>query len=151
KAYVRDASTLRRHAESKFAGKYRKWAKDSNFISMLPSDVEDRKIKAKITQRSLDEHLVHEKLSERVLSYTDQRFRSAAIEWLITTDQPIAALEHPKFKDMIDIASRATNGVKIPNRKATRLAIIRMFKSQLSNLKKRLNVSLNPSQTILLY
>ncbi|KZP31896.1 hypothetical protein FIBSPDRAFT_723521, partial [Athelia psychrophila] len=65
--------------------------------------------------------------------------------------QPIAALEHPKFKDMIDIASRATNGVKIPNRKATRLAIIRMFKSQLSNLKKRLNVSLNPSQTILLY
>ncbi|KZP31895.1 hypothetical protein FIBSPDRAFT_944523, partial [Athelia psychrophila] len=75
KAYVRDASTLRRHAESKFAGKYRKWAKDSNFISMLPSDVEDRKIKAKITQRSLDEHLVHEKLSERVLSYTDQRFR----------------------------------------------------------------------------
>lgn len=139
---------------------------------MLPSDVEDRKIKAKITQRSLDEHLVHEKLSERVLSYTDQRFRSAAIEWLIATDQvchlnieisanfsdiifdyeqPIAALEHPKFKDMIDIASRATNGVKIPNRKATRLAIIRMFKSQLSNLKKRLNVSLNPSQTILLY
>lgn len=54
---------------------------------MLPGDVEDRKTKAKATQRSLDEHVIHEKLSERVLSYTDQRFRSAAIEWLIATDQ----------------------------------------------------------------
>jgi hypothetical protein len=31
--------------------------------------------------------------------------------------QPIQALEHPKFKDMIDFASRVTNGVKIPGQK----------------------------------
>jgi hypothetical protein len=28
--------------------------------------------------------------------------------------KPIQALEHPKFKEMIDVASRATKGVKIP-------------------------------------
>jgi hypothetical protein len=34
--------------------------------------------------------------------------------------QPIEALEHPKFKEMIDIASDHTNRVKIPDRKAVR-------------------------------
>jgi hypothetical protein len=38
--------------------------------------------------------------------------------------QPIQAFEHPKFKEMIDIASQATSGVKIPGRKATHVEII---------------------------
>jgi hypothetical protein len=41
---------------------------------------------------------------------------------------------------MIDVASRATNGVNIPNRKATREEILDMFKNQMSRLKERLNV-----------
>jgi hypothetical protein len=54
--------------------------------------------------------------------------------------QPIQALEHPKFQEMIDVASRATNGVKIPGRKATRGEIKRLFKDHLVRLKAQLNV-----------
>jgi hypothetical protein len=42
---------------------------------------------------------------------------------------------------MIQIAAHATNGVTIPNRKATREEIMTMFKNQLTHLKERLNVS----------
>ena len=42
---------------------------------------------------------------------------------------------------MIDVASRATNGIKIPGRKATRVEIMRTFKNHLMRLKKTLNVS----------
>jgi hypothetical protein len=41
---------------------------------------------------------------------------------------------------MIDVASRATHGVKIPGRKATRAEIKRLFKKHLLNLKSKLNV-----------
>jgi hypothetical protein len=44
---------------------------------------------------------------------------------------------------MIDVASRATNGVKIPGRKATRAEIMQMFKNHLTRLKKTLSVSCN--------
>ena len=56
--------------------------------------------------------------------------------------QPLQALEHPAFHKMIDIAARATNGVTIPNRKATREEIMNMFRNQLTRLKEWLNVSL---------
>jgi hypothetical protein len=58
--------------------------------------------------------------------------------------KPIQALEHPKFKEMIDVASRATKGVKIPGRKATRAEIIHTFKDHLTKLKAKLNVSRDP-------
>jgi hypothetical protein len=58
--------------------------------------------------------------------------------------KPIQALEHPKFKEMIDVASRATKGVKIPGRKATRAEIIRTFKDHLTKLKVKLNVGHDP-------
>lgn len=41
---------------------------------------------------------------------------------------------------MIEVAARATNGVKIPGRKATREEIMRMFKNQLTYLRTRLQV-----------
>jgi len=43
---------------------------------------------------------------------------------------------------MILIASRATHGVNILNRKQTRDEIIALFKTQMHKLKERLNVSL---------
>lgn len=55
--------------------------------------------------------------------------------------QPIQAVDHPSFKNMINIASRATNGVVLPNRNATRRDIMDLFKTQLTKLKGRLNVS----------
>jgi hypothetical protein len=41
---------------------------------------------------------------------------------------------------MIDIASRAEDGVRIPGRKATRIEIIDTFKRQMAHLKEKLNV-----------
>jgi hypothetical protein len=55
--------------------------------------------------------------------------------------QPIQAFKHPKFKEMIDIASRAPNGVKLPGRKGMHASIKSLFMKHLANLKKQLNVS----------
>ncbi|KAG1765407.1 hypothetical protein EDD22DRAFT_775068, partial [Suillus occidentalis] len=136
---VNEISTLRRHAEAKFSGKYRKWAKEHSFESMLPGDVKARKQNA--AQQNISAHLTERKLAERVVLYSDKLFKQAAIEWLVATDQPIQALEHPKFKEMIDVAARATNGIKIPGRKATRAEIMRTFKTHLTGLRSKLNVS----------
>ncbi|KAN0120573.1 Ribonuclease H-like domain containing protein [Russula decolorans] len=136
---VNEPTTLHRHAEANFAAKYRKWAKSTTFESMLPGDVKARKAKAESVQHTIDSHLTEHKLAERVLPYSDKIFTKAAIEWLIATDQPVQALEHPKIKEMIDITARATNGVKIPGRKATCTEIMRMFKNHLTKLKEILN------------
>lgn len=55
--------------------------------------------------------------------------------------QPIQALEHPKYKEMIMIASRATDGIQIPSRKVARKEIISMWITYMKSLKKNLNVS----------
>ena len=41
---------------------------------------------------------------------------------------------------MINVASRATDGIRIANREATREDIIALFNKQLKNLKAHLNV-----------
>lgn len=43
---------------------------------------------------------------------------------------------------MVDIAARATRGVKYPSRYQTRQAIIALFKQQMKALRDRLNVRL---------
>jgi|SRR6267142_146539 len=45
------------------------------------------------------------------------------------------------FKEMIDIASQATNGVKIPDQRATQKVIKTLFKDHMVNLKTKLNIS----------
>ncbi|KAG1836265.1 hypothetical protein DFJ58DRAFT_669806 [Suillus subalutaceus] len=52
------------------------------------------------------------------------------------------AVDHPSFKNMINIAARAINGVVLPNCNATRHDIMDLFKTQMTKLKDRLNVSL---------
>ena len=49
---------------------------------------------------------------------------------------------------MIGIAARATNGVKIPNCKATWQAIIELFKQNLTNLRNRVKVCARHSLSI---
>ena len=140
-------------------GKYRNWAKSASFISKLPGDVKKRKAATEEATRTLDHDLRKMKHSERVVPYSDKLFHQAAVEWLVATDQvwnsfhdyflpshlilslqPIQALEHPKFKTLIDVASRATNGIKIPGRKATWVEIMCLFKNHLVMLKAQLNV-----------
>ena len=49
--------------------------------------------------------------------------------------QPICALEHPKLKELIDLASHAKNGVKIPGHKATQGEMKHLFKDHITKLK----------------
>ncbi|KAL1939214.1 hypothetical protein VTO73DRAFT_10255 [Trametes versicolor] len=121
---------------------YHVWAKANDFMSMLPRDTDARRkqlAKQKATQSTLTLHLREKPPPPSVVKYTNALFRDAAIEWLIATDQPIQALEHPAFRNMIDIAARATDGVRVPNRKQTRRAIIETFKRNLTKLRERLN------------
>ncbi|KAG1831125.1 hypothetical protein EV424DRAFT_1314869 [Suillus variegatus] len=136
---VNETTTLRRHAEAKF-GKYRLWAKTNAFISKLPGNIRAEKEKTAQAQQTINVHLTEHKLSERVIPYTNKLFKKAAIEWLVATDQPIQALEHPKFKEMINVASCAMQGVKIPGRKATCAEIMWIFKTHLTRLKAKLNI-----------
>ncbi|KAG1784395.1 uncharacterized protein HD556DRAFT_1201395, partial [Suillus plorans] len=89
----------------------------------------------------LDAHLCEPQPKEQIIPYSDAIFCEAAIEWLIETDQPIDALNHKSFKYMIDVAARATNGVKLPSRPKTCRAIIDLFKRNLTNLRRQLLVS----------
>jgi hypothetical protein len=55
---------------------------------MLPKDAEQRRKQATAEkQRRIDPHLVTKPQKERVVPYSDDVFRSAAIEWLVSTDQ----------------------------------------------------------------
>lgn len=57
------------------------------FVSMLPGDVAARKKANEQAQHTIDSHLVERKAADRILPYTDQTFKKAAIEWLISTNQ----------------------------------------------------------------
>ncbi|KAF9457303.1 hypothetical protein BDZ94DRAFT_1175853, partial [Collybia nuda] len=128
-----------------FKKPYHKWADKHKFKSKLPNDVKARKNEVnsgESSQTTLIPHLKDLPVKEKIIPYTDALFREAAIEWLIATDQPIAAFDHPKFQRMIAVAACSTNGVKLPGRKSTRNEIMKMFQDQLTHLQNRLNVSL---------
>jgi hypothetical protein len=138
-------------------GKYHLWVKTVKFESKLPSDRKRLRAESEKQSQTLNHHLQEVK-TPCAIPYSDKSFREAAIQWLITTDQasvvqlydlslsdplwPVQALDHPKFKEMIDIAARSTHGVKIPGCKATQTEIKSMFQKQLTDLKIRLNVRL---------
>ncbi|KAJ7437945.1 hypothetical protein FB451DRAFT_1060662, partial [Mycena latifolia] len=141
---VAQPTTLRRHLESDHYNVYHRWAKQNDFTSALPGDrktaAEKKKAVAPDIQPTLDDHLKEIPPKEVIIPYSDEAFREAAIEWLVATDQPIDALEHPKFVEMIDISSRAKNGVRISGRKSTRQEILNLFQGRLEQLKDKLNV-----------
>ncbi|KAJ7146956.1 hypothetical protein C8R44DRAFT_599361, partial [Mycena epipterygia] len=143
KDLVADVSTHRRHYAKFHKSEYHAWCETNDFESKLGEDVKARQKADEhknklLKQQTIDPHL-REKPA-RPTPYTDELLLDAAIKWLIATDQPIDALTHPKFKEMIDIAARATEGVNLPNREQTREAIIRLFHDQMSQLKLRLHV-----------
>ncbi|KAJ2981763.1 hypothetical protein NUW54_g10828 [Trametes sanguinea] len=98
-----------------------------------------RHCKAARGRETLDPHLREMPPKDKVLRYTEQVFRQAVVEWLIATDQPISAVDHPKFTRMIEVAAAAKEGVQIPNHKVARAEIMKMFQKEISGLKKRLN------------
>ncbi|KIK26366.1 hypothetical protein PISMIDRAFT_61042, partial [Pisolithus microcarpus 441] len=109
--------TLRRHLQARHQGEYLKWSAANRFKSMLPNDAKQRCKEAISSmqsvlgrQSSLEGHLV-----ERgpIVQYSEAVFHEATVSWLIETDQPIHALQHPSFGRMVEIASRAKNGIRI--------------------------------------
>lgn len=91
--------------------------------------------------------------------YSDDGFRQLALEWMIATDQVsvkqlsnqinlipltllqlLSAFEELTFKQMVNMASKATTQIKIPDQKLTRIEILRMFGEYMSELKTWLNV-----------
>jgi predicted metal-dependent hydrolase len=113
KFLVDEITTLRHHLEAThavsdhelwshisltgFKGKYRNWAKSSNFELKLPGDVKQQKEAAEKVTRTLDRDLVKKKLTDRVVPYSNKLFRQAAIEWLIATDQVCQYPVHSHF------------------------------------------------------
>ncbi|KAF9228945.1 hypothetical protein BS17DRAFT_691375, partial [Gyrodon lividus] len=123
---------------------YCKWCKVNNFKSKLPDDVKAHKTAAtteNMRQGTLCDHVWEIKPGEHILPYMDKLFHEAAVEWLITTNQPIQAIDHLSFRKITDIASQVTKGVVIPNCKATQAEIINIFKRQMTRLWEHLNVS----------
>ncbi|KAF9537426.1 hypothetical protein CPC08DRAFT_604952, partial [Agrocybe pediades] len=99
--------------------------------------------KRRLLQTRVDAHFPEaerREVEEPPRPYSDGLFREAAIEWLVQTNQPVACVDHPSFKKMIDVAARATKGVKIPGRKKTHNAIMKEFKAQMTSLSERLTV-----------
>ncbi|KAJ6602898.1 hypothetical protein B0H10DRAFT_1822983 [Mycena sp. CBHHK59/15] len=94
-------------------------------------------------QPTLDVHLKDIPLKEVIITYSHELFREMPIEWLVATDQPIDALEHLKFVEMIEISARAKDGVRIPGRKSAREEILNTFQKRLDHLKAKLNVRLS--------
>jgi hypothetical protein len=93
-------------------------------------------------QSQLNSHLQPMVSNEKVPDYSDMWFHNAAIQWLVNTNQPIAALEHPSYQHIINVAVRTTNGVKILSQKTTREAIINSFEEQMVKLREWLLVDM---------
>jgi hypothetical protein len=59
--------------------------------------------------------------------------------------QPLSASEQPTFIEMLEIASRAKDGIVIPTQKACRVEIINIFCEFIVDLRGRFFVCVSPS------
>ncbi|KAJ6525359.1 hypothetical protein B0H19DRAFT_868485, partial [Mycena capillaripes] len=91
-----------------------------------------------------------------VVKYSDVLFAEATIKWMVVTDQarifqslrdprlltsqPLRTVDNAHFQEMIDIASRAQDGVQGPQRRAILAGMISMFKKKQLQLREHLNV-----------
>ncbi|KAJ3787158.1 hypothetical protein GGU10DRAFT_331799 [Lentinula aff. detonsa] len=112
--FVKDTTTVWRHLESQHAGEYKKWCSENGF-------------QKKLLQSTLDGNMVKVKPKVPVIPYSHANFLQAMLEWMIATDQPLWALQHPAYQNMIHVASRAMTTIQIPNRKVTWQEIMNMF------------------------
>ncbi|KAH9012604.1 hypothetical protein EDB83DRAFT_2233687, partial [Lactarius deliciosus] len=133
--------TLRRHAAAVHSRRYRKWCDSNHFDSMLPQDSKKRKRVEKDCQSLVIDHFGPDDPTKRPIPFSEKALQTAALEWMVATNQPIRAFSHPAFKKMLDIVSRANRSIRLPSPKQSRAQIIKMFKQQLRLLQDRLNVT----------
>ncbi|KAH8997731.1 hypothetical protein EDB86DRAFT_2803462, partial [Lactarius hatsudake] len=141
KLLTNEHSTLRRHAAAVHPRRYRKWCDSNRFDSMLPEDSKKRKRVEKDRQSLVIDHFGPEDPTTKPIPFSEKALRTAALEWMIATDQPIQVFKHPTFTKMLDIASRANRSIQLPSPKQSRAQVIKMFKQQLCSLRDRLNVT----------
>ncbi|KAF8577174.1 hypothetical protein K439DRAFT_1254911, partial [Ramaria rubella] len=105
------------HLEATHKGLYLKWVKETpDAINKLPKHLAKLKADVKaagVQPTSVTDHSKPVEPMECVVPYSDDLFRQVTCEWLVATDQPIQALEHPWFKELIEVASHAKNGVRV--------------------------------------
>ncbi|KAI6111604.1 hypothetical protein EV401DRAFT_1868367 [Pisolithus croceorrhizus] len=136
--FINEVSTLCCHMQAVHKAEYLKWAASKNFLLMLLEDTKQCQVEAaSSTQCSLDDHFVPR---DQVLHYSESTFWDVSIQWLIKTDQPIHILQNPVFQQIINLASHANHSVKILTLKQTWQSIIDLFKSNLCELCKQLQV-----------
>jgi hypothetical protein len=72
-----------------FQFRYRKWCERNKFESMLPKDAKKRKapVPDKSRQSSVTDHFGLEDTDAKPIPYSDDTFKTAALEWLIETNQ----------------------------------------------------------------
>lgn len=99
-----------------------------------------------------------------MVPFSEELFKQVSIEWLIATDQvhilllsavvtdsfylydqPLSAMEHPRFREMINLATRSKKEINTLGRKVARIQILNLFSNHLRDLKQRLAVSLSCS------
>ncbi|KAJ3800208.1 hypothetical protein GGU11DRAFT_677809 [Lentinula aff. detonsa] len=97
----------------------------------------------KLLQSTLDGNMVKVKPKVPVIPYSHANFLQAMLEWMIATDQPLWALQHPAYQNMIHVASRAMTTIQIPNRKVTWQEIMNMFWKFIEDTKGHFNVMLH--------
>ncbi|KAF8574103.1 hypothetical protein K439DRAFT_1373364 [Ramaria rubella] len=144
---VDEVTTLQWHIEANHKGAYEKWVRETpGTKKKLPKHLKQLRMEATrvtndLPQSALTDHFGPAPPAEIIIPYSDEQLKQAAMEWLIATDQPIQALEHPKFVEMIEVAARAKNSVKVPTGKATRKGIMLLFRQHLHDVKSCINVS----------
>ncbi|KLO11377.1 hypothetical protein SCHPADRAFT_812629, partial [Schizopora paradoxa] len=137
---VSDVSGLRRHLGSKHYQPYIDWCNANGFTSMIPKDTKARKASEDDRQQKILGHLVEKPQEDVKIPYSERNFLRAVLEWVVGTDQPLSASEHPLFRQMIEIASRCKDAITIPNRHVTRKEIISLFKVHIRSLREKFTV-----------
>jgi hypothetical protein len=69
--------------------------------------------------------------------FTEKTFRDYLKEWIITTDQPFTAVEHPSFQKMIKLCNA---DAKVPSATTVKNDIMNDFDHERGNIRTLLQV-----------
>jgi len=85
----------------------------------------------------IDQYLVPNKTSPE--SITDDAFQRLVTQWVVLTDQPFSATEHPSFTRMIEAANEIVSLPPMMKRKAIKDNVVKDFASQRKILAETLS------------
>ncbi|KAL1750578.1 hypothetical protein FB107DRAFT_223645, partial [Schizophyllum commune] len=74
---------------------------------------------------------------------SDSLFKRTVAEFVVDTNQSLCITKQPSFINMVQVASRARDGVRIPTRKSLRKEIIAMWKESMKSVKGEMKVGVD--------